>query len=148
MPQGHGLLLKRRNGEIQTRDIYVVVQFYPRFKFYFPLFWGMVTYVKEFETKENKIWTKDKIEPPHIYPTKRASPVSDTSIKQTVARTITWVIQTTEDDHLSHSNIWSIVKSAVGYFKDYISILGQESRSNGEFMLWFNFRQVQFLMST
>ena len=55
MPQGHGLLLKRRNGEIQTRDIYVVVQFYPRFKFYFPLFWGMVTYVKEFETKENKI---------------------------------------------------------------------------------------------
>ena len=26
----------------------------------------MVMYVNEFETKENKIWTKDKIEPQHI----------------------------------------------------------------------------------
>ena len=30
-------------------------QFYPWFKFYFPLFWGMVMYDYEFETKENKI---------------------------------------------------------------------------------------------
>ena len=35
--------------------VYVVVQFYPWFKFYFPLFWGMVMYVNEFKTKENKI---------------------------------------------------------------------------------------------
>ena len=35
--------------------VYVVVQFYPWFKFYFPLFWGMVMYVNESETKENKI---------------------------------------------------------------------------------------------
>ena len=33
----------------------VVVQFYPWFKFYFPLFLGMVMYDNEFETKENKI---------------------------------------------------------------------------------------------
>ena len=33
----------------------VVVQFYPWFKFYFPLFFGMVMYDNEFETKENKI---------------------------------------------------------------------------------------------
>ena len=33
----------------------VVVQFYPWFKFYFPLFLGMVIYDNEFETKENKI---------------------------------------------------------------------------------------------
>ena len=35
--------------------VYVVVQFYPWFKFYFPLFLGMVMYDNEFETKENKI---------------------------------------------------------------------------------------------
>ena len=36
------------------------------FKFYFPLFLGMVIYDNEFETKENKISTKDKTEPQHI----------------------------------------------------------------------------------
>ena len=51
--------------------VYVVVQFCPWFKFYFLLFWGMVIYDNEFETKKNKIWTKDKIEPQHIHnPTK------------------------------------------------------------------------------
>ena len=34
--------------------VYVVVQFYPWFKFYFPLFRGMVIY-DEFKTKGNKI---------------------------------------------------------------------------------------------
>ena len=29
--------------------------FFPWFKFYFPLFWGMVMYDNEFKTKENKI---------------------------------------------------------------------------------------------
>ena len=33
----------------------VVVQFYPWFKFYFPLFLGMVMYDNEFKTKGNKI---------------------------------------------------------------------------------------------
>ena len=48
--------------------IYVVVQFYPWFKFYFPLFLGMVMYDDEFETKGNKILKiKDKIEPPHAH---------------------------------------------------------------------------------
>ena len=32
----------------------------------FLLFLGVVLYDNEFETKENKIWTKDKIEPQHI----------------------------------------------------------------------------------
>ena len=36
-------------------NMYVVVQFYPWFKFYFPLFWVMVMCDNEFETKENKI---------------------------------------------------------------------------------------------
>ena len=48
-------------------DGYVVVQFCPWFKFYFLLFWGMVIYDNEFETKKNKIWTKDKIEPQQIH---------------------------------------------------------------------------------
>ena len=36
------------------QNIYVVVQFYPWFKFYFPLLLGMVMYDNDFETKENK----------------------------------------------------------------------------------------------
>ena len=43
-----------------------VVQFYPCFKFYFPLFLGAVMCDNEFETKGNKIGTKDKIEPQHV----------------------------------------------------------------------------------
>ena len=35
--------------------ISVVVQFYPWFKFYFPLFLGMVMYNNEIKTKENEI---------------------------------------------------------------------------------------------
>ena len=35
--------------------IYVVVQCYPYFKFYFLLFLGIVMYDNEFETKEIKI---------------------------------------------------------------------------------------------
>ena len=34
---------------------YVVVQFYPWFKVYFPLFLGMVMYDTEFEIKKNII---------------------------------------------------------------------------------------------
>ena len=34
--------------------VYVVVQFYPWFKFHFPLFLGMVMYDNEFKTKGNK----------------------------------------------------------------------------------------------
>ena len=33
-------------------DIDVLVQFHPWFKFYFPLFWGMVIYDNEFETRK------------------------------------------------------------------------------------------------
>ena len=41
--------------------VYVVVQFYPWFKFYFPLFWGMVIYVNESETKEIKFKPRIKL---------------------------------------------------------------------------------------
>ena len=44
-----------------------MVQFYPWFKFFFLLFLGMVICDNEFETEENKISTKDKIEPQHIH---------------------------------------------------------------------------------
>ena len=44
----------RKNCKV-LRVVYVVVQFYPWFKLYFLLFWGMVMYDNEFETKENKI---------------------------------------------------------------------------------------------
>ena len=37
------------------QDVYVVVQFYPWFKFYFLLFLGMVMCDNDFETKENII---------------------------------------------------------------------------------------------
>ena len=40
---------------------YVVTQYYPWFKFYFPLFCLMVMYDNELTTKENKIQTKEKL---------------------------------------------------------------------------------------
>ena len=51
--------------------VYVVVQFYPWLKFLFSLkfVWGIAIYDNDFQTKENKIQTKDKIEPQHISPT-------------------------------------------------------------------------------
>ena len=36
-------------------SVYVVVQFYPWFKFYFLLFLGMLMHDNELKTKENKI---------------------------------------------------------------------------------------------
>ena len=50
-----------------TVDVYVLVQFFHWFKFYFPLFWSMVMYDNEFKTKGNKIQTKEKIERQRIY---------------------------------------------------------------------------------
>ena len=41
------------NGDL-VLDKDVVVQFYPWFTFYFPLFWGMVMYNNEFKTKGSK----------------------------------------------------------------------------------------------
>ena len=46
---------------------YVEIQFYLWFKFYSLLFWGILMSDNEFETKENKIKTKDKTEPQHLY---------------------------------------------------------------------------------
>ena len=36
-------------------QVYLEVQFYPWFKFYFPLFRGMLMFDNEFKTKKNKI---------------------------------------------------------------------------------------------
>ena len=50
----------------KTVEKYVVAQFNPWIKCYFPLFLGMVMYDNEFKTKENKFQSKDKIELQHI----------------------------------------------------------------------------------
>ena len=50
----------------QCTYVYVVVPFFPWFKFYFLSFLGRVIYDNEFETKENKISAKGKTEPQHI----------------------------------------------------------------------------------
>ena len=49
-----------------TSDLFVVVQFFPWFNFYFLSFLGMVMYGNEFETKENKNQTQGKIEQQHM----------------------------------------------------------------------------------
>ena len=54
--------------------VYVVVQFYPWFKFYFPLFKTHHHTLHYPKTKEYKIWTQDKIEPQHIKWTIRLKP--------------------------------------------------------------------------
>ena len=46
--------------------IYVVAQFCPWFKFYFPVFFPFVMYDNVFKTKENVILTKNKIELQHL----------------------------------------------------------------------------------
>jgi len=51
---------------VNELGIYVVVQVYPWFKFYFPTFLGMVMYDYEFNTNGKKISTKDKTEPQHL----------------------------------------------------------------------------------
>ena len=47
--------------------MYVVVQIYPLFEFYPPIVLGYGNGDNEFETMENKIETKDQIEPQHIH---------------------------------------------------------------------------------
>lgn len=49
--------------ELRLRYVYVVVQLYHRFNFYFPLLLGMVMYDNDYTTKGNKNRTKDKFEP-------------------------------------------------------------------------------------
>ena len=47
-------------------DVYVVVQIYPWFNFDFFLFFSMLIWDNEYETKEHENGTKNKIEPQHI----------------------------------------------------------------------------------
>ena len=59
-------------GELSHDVSYVVVKFHPWFKLYFLLFLCMVMYdndmiINGFETRENKISTKDKIKPQHVH---------------------------------------------------------------------------------
>ena len=48
--------------------VYVVVQFYPWFSFYFTLCCTHYQTLQYTETKGHKNWTKDKIKPQHMYP--------------------------------------------------------------------------------
>ena len=50
----HSCIIERHSNSFSNNS-YVVVQFYPWFKFYFPLLLGMVMCDNEFETKEIKI---------------------------------------------------------------------------------------------
>ena len=52
---------------VTNGGIYVVVQFYPWFIFYFSLFQTHYHTLPYPKTKENKNLTKDKIEPQHIH---------------------------------------------------------------------------------
>ena len=52
----HSCVIERHSNSFSNNSyMYVVVQFYPWFKFYFSLFLGMIMYDNEFETKEIKI---------------------------------------------------------------------------------------------
>ena len=73
---GHGRFGK--NSWPTLSSISVVAQFYPWFK----LFLGVVMYDNESETKENKLRTKDKIEPQHTHESiKLLLPVNHLSMK-------------------------------------------------------------------
>ena len=48
-----GKIMQIKEGVI-SRGVYVVVQFYPWFNFYFLLLWGMLIYDNEINTKEDK----------------------------------------------------------------------------------------------
>ena len=54
-----GVQCQRLDSDFVFSNVYVVVTFYPWFKFYFPWFWGMVIYGNDFEKK--KITLKQRI---------------------------------------------------------------------------------------
>ena len=58
-----GVQCQRLDSDFVFSNVYVVVKFYPWFKFYFPLFWGMVIYGNDFEKK--KITLKQRIQLNH-----------------------------------------------------------------------------------
>ena len=61
-------VINLNNGLKAWINVNVVVQFYPWFKFYYPLFQIHHHTLWYAKTKDNyKIWTKDKIEPQHQY---------------------------------------------------------------------------------
>ena len=69
MPNAQLLMINYRNN-LFGLSCMLWFNFYPWFKFYFPLFWGMVLYDNELETtKQKKIKFKPriKIEPQHIH---------------------------------------------------------------------------------
>ena len=56
-------------GNLLTNNTNVVFNFIFGLNFFFLCFWiwkCMIIYDNEFETKENKIETKDEIKPPHL----------------------------------------------------------------------------------
>ena len=58
-----GVQCPRLDSDFVFSNVYVVVKFYPWFKFYSPWFWGMVIYGNDFEKK--KITLKQRIKLNH-----------------------------------------------------------------------------------
>ena len=52
---GGDMTVDPHNMLLAQSDVYVVVEFYLWFKFYFALFWGIVMYDNKFEKKENNL---------------------------------------------------------------------------------------------
>ena len=50
----HRFRIHNMDSQLCSLDVYDVVQFYPWFNFYFPLFSFMLIYDNEYKTKENK----------------------------------------------------------------------------------------------
>ena len=74
-------------------------------KFYFLMFLGIVKYDNEFKTKENKIWTKDKIEPHHLH-------ISSSDHTITIMRLCIKIQPNTLHEHYT-LNVWSRGKQLV-----------------------------------
>ena len=53
-----GVQCQRLDSDFVFSNVYVVVTFYPSFKFYFPWFWGMVIYSNDFEKKKTTLINK------------------------------------------------------------------------------------------
>ena len=56
-----GLQCQRLDSDFVFSNVYVVVKFYPWFKFYFPWFWGMVIYGNDFEKKKITLKQRTKL---------------------------------------------------------------------------------------
>ena len=56
-----GVQCQRLDSDFVFSNVYVVVKFYPWFKFYFPWFWGMAIYGNDFEKKKITLKQRTKL---------------------------------------------------------------------------------------